>query len=140
MNKDLAQLDKLFKLNKFEEVISRTKKLIKKKDIIPPYYNLLGISLDNIGKSYKAEKIFFEAIKKNSKEISFYSNLGKILIKQDKLDEAESILNSAIKIKPDDPFSLFEYGKLKRRKKKLPEALEYFKNVHKDRVENSLKC
>ena len=131
MNKDLAQLDKLFKLNKFEEVISRTKKLIKKKDFIPPYYNLLGISLDNIGKSYKAEKIFFEAIKKNSKEISFYSNLGKILIKQDKLDEAESILNSAIKIKPDDPFSLFEYGKLKRLKKKLPEALEYFKNVYK---------
>ena len=49
MNKDLADLDKLFKSNQFEEVILKAKKLIKKKHKIPPYFNLLGISLDNIG-------------------------------------------------------------------------------------------
>ena len=92
MNKELFELDKLFKSNKFDEVISKTKKLIKKGENFAPYYNLLGISLDNTGETFKAEKIFLEAIKKNSKEISYYSNLGKVLIKQDKLKEAENIL------------------------------------------------
>ena len=130
MNKDLAELDKLFKSNQFEEVILRAKKLIKKKDKIAPYFNLLGISLDNIGKTYKAEKIFIEAIKENPKEISYYSNLAKILIKQNKLKDAEKILNDAIKIKPQDPFSLMEFGKLKNLQKKFSEGLEYFKKVY----------
>ena len=69
MNKELVELDKLFKLNKFDEVISKTKKLIKKGEFFAPYYNLLGISLDNIGNSYKAEKIFQEAIKKIQKKL-----------------------------------------------------------------------
>ncbi len=131
MNKELVELDKLFKLNKFDEVISKTKKLIKKGEFFAPYYNLLGISLDNIGNSYKAEKIFQEAIKKNSKEISYYSNLARILIKQDKLDEAEKILTESSKIKSDDQYSLFEFGKLKRLQKKFLEAVEYFKKVYK---------
>ena len=96
MNKELAELDRLFKLNKFEDVISITTKLIKKKDKIAPYYNLLGISLDNIGKTYKAEKIFIEAIKNDIKEISYYSNLSRILIKQNKLKDAEKFLNDAL--------------------------------------------
>tara|TARA_B100000029_G_scaffold495210_1_gene559952 strand:+ start:3826 stop:5427 length:1602 start_codon:yes stop_codon:yes gene_type:complete len=131
MNKELFELDKLFKSNKFDEVILMAKKLIKKGKNLPAYYNLLGISLDNTGKSYKAEKIFLDAIKENSKEISFYSNLAKILIKQDKLEEAENILNEALKINSDDPFSLFEFGKLKRLQKNLFKALEYFKKVYK---------
>ncbi len=129
MNKNLVELDKLFKSNKFEEVILRTKKLIKKKEKIPPYYNLLGISLDNIGKTYKAEKIFIEAIKENSNEISYYSNLAKILIKQNKLEEAEKILNQAIKININDPYSLFEFGKLKNLQKNYNKGLEFFKKV-----------
>ena len=48
MNKELFELDKLFKLNKFEEVVSKTQKLIKSGNIIPPFYNLRGVSLENI--------------------------------------------------------------------------------------------
>ena len=54
MNKELFELDRLFKLNKFDEVISRSKKLIQAGQAIPPFYNLRGVSLDNIGKSQKA--------------------------------------------------------------------------------------
>tara|TARA_Y100000590_G_scaffold202260_1_gene229772 strand:+ start:1807 stop:3402 length:1596 start_codon:yes stop_codon:yes gene_type:complete len=130
MNKELFELDKLFKSNKFDKVISKAKKLIKKGENLAPYYNLLGISLDNTGESFKAEKIFLEAIEKNSKEISYYSNLGKVLIKQDKLKEAENILTQALKIKSDDPFSLYELGNLKKLKKNLFEAVDYFTKVY----------
>ena len=130
MNKELAELDRLFKLNKFDDVISITTKLIKKKDKIAPYYNLLGISLDNIGKTYKAEKIFIEAIKNDIKEISYYSNLSRILIKQNKLKDAEKFLNDALKVKPDDTYCLIEFGKLKNLQKKFTQGLEFFKKVY----------
>ena len=38
MNKDLADLDKLFKSNQFEEVILKAKKLIKKKEKNPTLF------------------------------------------------------------------------------------------------------
>ena len=114
MNKELIEIDRLFKSNNYDEVISKTKKLIKRGQIIAPYYNLLGLSLDKIGKTYQAEKTFLDAINKNSKEISFYSNLANILIKQNKLNEAEKYLIKGLEIKADDTFSLYEYGRLKR--------------------------
>ena len=131
MNKNLFELDSLFKSNKFDEVVLKTKKLIKKGEIIAPYYNLLGISLDNLGKIYEAEKNFRDAIKKNPNEISYYSNLSKILIKQNKLAEAEEFLNKALEIKSNDTFSLFEFGKLKTAQKDYFKALEFYQNVYK---------
>ena len=131
MNKNLFELDSLFKSNKFDEVVLKTKKLIKKGEIIAPYFNLLGISLDNLGKIYEAEKNFRDAIKKNPNEISYYSNLSKILIKQNKLAEAEEFLNKALEIKSNDTFSLFEFGKLKTAQKDYFKALEFYQNVYK---------
>ena len=131
MNKELIEIDKLFKSNNYDEVISKTKKLIKKGQIIAPYYNLLGLSLDKIGKTYQAEKTFLDAINKNSKEISFYSNLANILIKQNKLNEAEKYLIKGLEIKADDTFSLYEYGRLKRFQKVYLEALNYFEKTYK---------
>ena len=99
MNKELFELDKLFKLNKFEEVVSKTQKLIKSGNIIPPFYNLRGVSLENIGQNDKAIKNFQEAIQKDPNEISYYSNLARILIKQNELEKAEDILSKALIIK-----------------------------------------
>ena len=107
MNKDLIEIDKLYKSNNFDEVISKTRKLIKKGETYSPYYNLLGISLDNIGLTADSERSFREAIKINSKEISHYSNLARILIKLSKLNEAEEILKLGKEIKNDDIYILF---------------------------------
>ena len=131
MNKDLVEIDKLFRSKKFDEVISRTKNLIKKGFTIPPYYNLLGISLDNVGKHEKAEKIFLDAIKKMPNEASFYSNLGKILINQNKLEKAEKFLIKGLDVNRNDTFILFEIGKIKRLQKKPKEGLNYFEQVFK---------
>ncbi len=130
MNKDLIEIDKLYKSNNFDEVISKTRKLIKKGETYSPYYNLLGISLDNIGLTEDSERSFREAIKINSKEISHYSNLARILIKLSKLNEAEEILKLGKEIKNDDIYILFEYGKLKRNKKDFKISNEYFSKVY----------
>ena len=130
MNKEIEDIDKLFRLKKFEEVITQSKKLIQGGNDAPIIYNLRGISLENIGKNHKAIKNFEDAIKKNPKEVSYYSNIARILIKQGKINKAETYLNTALEIKSDHIFSLFEFGKLKRNQKKFDKSLEYFKKVY----------
>ncbi|MDA9717062.1 sulfotransferase [Candidatus Pelagibacter sp.] len=130
MNKDLIEIDKLYRSNKFDEVINKTKSLIKKGKTLSPYYNLLGISLDNIGQTEESENNFKEAIKINSREISHYSNLAMILMKQSKLNEAEEILQKGSEIKKDDIHLIYEYGKLKRHRKEFLLSNRYFEKVY----------
>ena len=47
MNKELQELDKLFKENKWNQVVKKTKILIKAEEAIAPYYNILGLSTQN---------------------------------------------------------------------------------------------
>ena len=75
MNKDLYELDKLYKENKFNQVVKQSKLLIASDKSIPPYYNLLGLSLSKLGKDKEAETYFLEGIKRFPNEISFKSNI-----------------------------------------------------------------
>ena len=129
MNKELLQIDKLFKENKFNQVIKKTKVLINSESEIPPYYNLLGLSLSRLGKDLEAEKYFLQGIKKYTKEISLKSNIAQIQLNLKKFDEAEKNLNDAFKINKSDIFSLFVLGKLKREQNKLEEAISIFKKI-----------
>ena len=129
MSNELFEIDKLYRSNKFDKVVAKTKKLIKKGEYLSPYYNLLGISLDNLGQTLEAEKYLYEAINKNPGEISHYSNLARILIKQNKLKLAEEILNKGITINSGDSHILFEFGKLERYKKNFNKSTEYFEKV-----------
>ena len=45
MNKELQELDKLFKESKWNQVVKKTKNLINTGEDIAVYYNLLGLSL-----------------------------------------------------------------------------------------------
>lgn len=129
MSNELFEIDKLYRSNKFDKVVAKTKKLIKKGQNLSPYYNLLGISLDNLGQTLEAEKYLFEAINKNPGEISHYSNLARILIKQKKFKPAEEILNKGIKINSSDSHIFFEFGSLERHKKNFNKSTEYFEKV-----------
>ena len=91
MNKELLQIDKLFKENKFNQVIKKTKSLINSNEQIPPYYNLLGLSLSRIGKDLDAEKNFLEGIKQYPNEISLRSNIAQVQLNLKKLLKQKKI-------------------------------------------------
>ena len=129
MNKDLYELDKLFKENKFNQVVKNAKILIKSETAIAPFYNLLGLSLSKLGKDQEAEIIFLEGIKKFNDEISLKSNIATIQLNLKKLNEAEKNIKSALKINSEDIFTLFALGNLKRAQNKLIDAIEIFKKV-----------
>tara|TARA_B100002019_G_scaffold288121_1_gene301232 strand:- start:148 stop:1713 length:1566 start_codon:yes stop_codon:yes gene_type:complete len=134
MNKELQELDQLFKNKKWNQVVKKTKNLLTAQDIIAPYYNLLGLSLSELEKNLEAENFFKEGIKKFPKEISLKSNIALIQIKQKKYLEAEQNINDALKINSEDIYSLFALGSLKREQAKFEEASKVFQKVCKKNV------
>ena len=102
MNKSLQEIDKLFKNRKYNQVIKKAKKLVTSKEVIPPFYNLLGLSLAKIGKDQESEICFIEGIKKFPNEISLKSNIALIQLNLKKLKEAEKSINDALKINDKD--------------------------------------
>ena len=129
MNKELQELDKLFKENKWNQVVKKTKILINSEEAIAPYYNLLGLSLSKLNKNQDAENFFIKGINKFPDEISLKSNIALTQIKLNELDKAEQNLNKAIKINEDDIYTLFVIGKLKREQQKYEEAVVALKRV-----------
>ena len=102
MNKNLYELDKLYKENKFNQVVKKTKELIKSDNIIAPFYNLLGLSLSRLGKDREAEITFLEGIDKFPDEISLKSNAALTQINLKKNDKAQENINRALKINNKD--------------------------------------
>ncbi len=129
MNKNLYELDKLYKENKFNQVVKKTKELINSDNIIAPYYNLLGLSLSRLGKDQEAEIIFLEGIDKFPDEISLKSNISLTQINLNKYDEAQKNINKALNINNKDTFTLYALGHLKRVQLKYEEAIEIFKSI-----------
>ena len=129
MNKSLQEIDKLFKNRKYNQVIKKAKKLVTSKEVIPPFYNLLGLSLAKIGKDQESEVCFIEGIKKFPNEISLKSNIALIQLNLKKLKEAEKSINDALKINDKDVYTLYALGNLKRDQFKFREAIDNFKKV-----------
>ena len=129
MNKNLQELDKLYKNRKYNQVIKKTKELISSNVVIAPFYNLLGLSLAKIGKDQEAELIFIKGIKKFPNEISLKSNIALIQLNLKKIDNAEQNINDALKINSQDIYTLYSLGNLKRDQFKFKEAIDIFKKV-----------
>ncbi len=129
MNKDLYELDKLYKENKFNQVVKQSKILINSKESIAPFYNLLGLSLSRLGKDQEAEFFFLDGINKFPNEVSLKSNIALTQINLNKINTAEKNLNEALKINSDDIYIQYALGHLKRAQLKFDEAVKIFKHI-----------
>tara|TARA_B100001121_G_scaffold309980_1_gene338863 strand:+ start:2619 stop:4181 length:1563 start_codon:yes stop_codon:yes gene_type:complete len=129
MNKNLQEIDKLFKNKKYNQVIKKTKKLVNSKEVIPPFYNLLGLSLAKIGKEQESELCFIEGIKKFPNEISLKSNISLIQLDLKKFSQAEKNINEALRINQEDIYTIYALANLNRDQFKFSEAINNFKKV-----------
>jgi len=129
MNKLLQELDNLYKKNKWNQIVKKTNSIINSNQTIPPYYNLLGLSLSKLGKDKEAEDILIGGINKFPEEISLKSNIALVQINLKKYKLAEKHLEDASKINNDDIYFLFALGTLKREQFKFQEAIEIFKKI-----------
>ena len=126
---EIKNLDLNFKNNDYAAVIERSKDLIEKFPNIMPFYNYLGLSLDQTGKINEAEKIFKKALFFNPKEISILANLGEIYRKEKKFEKSREILLKALDINENHKYTLYNLGKLTLNLNLYEQAIKYFERL-----------
>ena len=76
LQKDLQSISNLFYTAKFNLVITKTKKLIRKNPEYVVLYNLLGSAYQNIGNYTLAKEIFIKGYKMDPSNVAIMNNLA----------------------------------------------------------------
>lgn len=131
LKEELIKIEKLFNLKKFNQVITKSKKIIEKDPNQTPFRNYWGLSNLQLNKYILAEKIFLDGLKLNPNEISFLSNLSSIYRAQNNFIEAEKYIKKALDIDPGHFISLCNYGNLKGDLNQIIEAENLYLRAYK---------
>ena len=73
---EYKKINNLFLSNKFDSVIEKSKKILKKNPKQIPFYNFLALSYREKGKLFLAQRTLFDALKINPNDQSILVNLG----------------------------------------------------------------
>ena len=125
--KELEKIINLLNAKKYNEVISKTKPLIKKFPNDYIFYNALGMALMNIGQFDESLKILNKAIKLNAKNIHVLNNLGLVHSYLANYQRANEYYDRALKIKPDFLNALINLANLKEKLNLNTDAIEILK-------------
>ncbi|MDA7479067.1 sulfotransferase [Candidatus Pelagibacter ubique] len=128
---ELVKIQKYFLEQKFEKVVEKTKKLIKKDPNQVPFYNYIGLAYRQLGQNLNAENTFKKGLEIFPNNISIICNLGALYRLMAKFAEAEYYLKRGLELKKDDFNILCNYGNLKRDLNKNKEAIEYYREAYK---------
>ncbi|MDC1162908.1 sulfotransferase [Candidatus Pelagibacter sp.] len=104
----------LFNSAKYDILISKAKKLIKK---IPEYlilYNILGSAYQSIGDLKLAKETFIKGYKMDPNNIAIMNNLANVYKNIGEIEQSEDLFKKIIKKKPDYVNAYVNYGNLKR--------------------------
>ena len=125
--KELKKIINLLNAKKYEDVISKTKPLVKKFPNDYIFYNALGMALMNIGQFDKSLEILDKAIKLNEKNIHVLNNLGLVHGYLANYQKANEYFDRALKIKPDFLNALINLANLKEKLNLNTDAVEILK-------------
>lgn len=126
LNKELQKLQKMYQLKKYNDVIIKSKILIKKFPNIIPFYNAIGLSFKELGNYNEGKNYLLKGLEINGDEVNLLSNLGLILKDEKKYEEAEKIFLKAISINKQNIIVLINYGNLKKEMKQFEKAIDLY--------------
>ena len=104
----------LFNSAKYDILISKAKKVIKK---VPEYlilYNILGSAYQSIGDLKLAKETFLKGYKMDPNNIAIMNNLANVYKNIGEIEQSEDLFKKIIKKKPDYVNAYVNYGNLKR--------------------------
>jgi tetratricopeptide (TPR) repeat protein len=130
LEKKIEILLNSFNSKLFDNVILKTKPLLKK---FPEYiilYNLLGSSYQNIGKYSEAKDIFLLGLKFDHKNIALKNNLAMSYKNLLQYNEAEKLYNEIIKDHPVYINSYVNLGNIKRDANMFDEAIKLYEKAN----------
>lgn len=124
------QLLSLFDQGNHEQVIIQATNLLRSHPKSSWLYNLLGLSLKNIGDLQRAEKLFTLASQLDKDDYNAHFNLGNCLSAQNKFSDAISAYSRAIEIDPLNYGAYQNMGNAHFRRSEMNEACDaYLKAV-----------
>jgi tetratricopeptide (TPR) repeat protein len=104
----------LFNSAKFEILISKAKKLIRKAPEYLILYNILGSAYQNIGELKLAKETFTKGYKMDPNNIAIMNNLANVYKNIGEIQLSENLFKKIIEKKPDYINAYVNYGNLKR--------------------------
>jgi len=127
LKKQFQIIVNLYKTERYSEVISGAKKLLRLKNNNEFLVNMIGLSYLNIGYHKEAKSHFHKFSKMFPNIVSYMNNYANALKANSNFDEAEKILENLLEQKPDYLQGLNNLANLKKYKKKYDEAIDLLK-------------
>ena len=128
---NIQTLLNLFNSAKFELVIVRTKKLIKKFPEYSILYNILGSAYQNIGDLDLAKEIFSKVYKMDPSNTAIMNNLANVYKNIGEIDLSENLYKKIIKKNPKYINAYINYGNLKRDNNDFELAIDLYNKAFK---------
>ena len=119
-------LSNKLKLNLFDEVISETIPLLKKRKH-QVFFNILSVAYQSLGDYKKSLEVMKEALQLNPKNPYFLNNIATTVHKLEKFEEAEMYFKKGLEIAPNYINILNNLANLKKDLNYTEEAIEYYK-------------
>jgi len=121
----------LFNSAKFDILISKAKKLIKKTPEYLILYNILGSAYQNIGDLKLAKETFIKGYKMEPNNIAIMNNLANVHKNIGEVELSESLFKKIIEKKPDYINAYVNYGNLKRDNNDFEFAIDLYSKALK---------
>ena len=128
---EYKKINNLFLQGKFNLVIEKTKKIIKKNPNQIPFYNLLALSYRETNKILNAEQTLNGALKINPNDQSLLVNLGATYRVLFEFEKSEKCFNKVLSINPKNIHALVNYANLKRETNKFNESIKLYEVAYK---------
>ena len=125
------KINNLFLSGKFDIVIEKSKKNIKKNPTQIPFYNFLALSYREKGKILLAEEILLNALKISPNNQSVLINLGSTYRVLIEFDKSEKFLKKVLSINPNNINAIVNYANLKKDTNNYDESIELYEKAYK---------
>jgi len=131
LKSEYNKINNLFLSGKFDIVIEKSKKLIKKNPTQIPFYNFLALSYREKGEIFLAEKILLNALKISPDSQSVLINLGSTYRVLIEFDKSEKFLKKALSINQNNINAIVNYANLKRETNNYNESIQLYEKAYK---------
>jgi len=131
LEKDINIIKNYFLSKDYENTISKSKKILKKLPNNSYLLNIIGLSLNALGRFKEAKEIFIKNIKFDPNNLVIKNNYSSTLKNLDEIEEAEKILENIVEQEPEYIHALNNLANIKRERKDYNTAIFLYKKILK---------
>jgi len=119
----------LFRQGKFGQAENVCRQIIAARPSNADAQNILGVTLNAVGKGKQAIETLKRATKLAPHAASIYANLGEVLRQNGELEQAAEALEQAAKLDPNNAQALNNLGIIHYERKQFNEAVDYYRRA-----------